>query len=151
MTLCGSSISPFAATSCAAVYESSSGSRKIRQMCKTTDPESARPANRNGATGVPRKSLTGARRTGKYTRWQIAFSKLHHPDLARRPEIGNCGIRASERGRSTNLLSLSGGIAGRARNVVSDELSIWKLTRSYRSAFPPAESELYRPVRYFCV
>src|SRR5271163_4996943 len=103
MTLCGSSISPLAATSCAAVYESSSGSRKIKPMCKTTDPESARPANRNGATGVPRKSLTGARRTGKSTRWQIAFSELHHPDLVRRPETGNCGIRASERARSVNI------------------------------------------------
>src|ERR1700724_43538 len=99
-------------------------------MCKTTDPEIARPAKRNGATGVLRKSLTGSRSTGKGTRLQITFSEPHHPDFARTPEIGNRGGRASERARRAKRRSIPGGIAGRARSVVSDEVWISKLTRS---------------------
>src|SRR5580704_2846070 len=98
-------------------------------MCNTTESEIDRPENRNGSNGVCLNSRTGSRKVVKCTRSNSVPSKLNQLDFSRSPETGNRGARTDGVMYSAFLRGIVADTNGRARSVVSVELSGWKLIR----------------------
>src|ERR1700676_140519 len=100
------------------VNASKKGSTSNATQCSRTETVTDPPGNRNGATGVLRKSTIDSRRGDKRARVNNVPSELHQPECLVSQPTRNCGDLAPGAVRSADRTGRLEGIGGRARKMV---------------------------------